>query len=191
MRRMCLKIFAMAALLAPVCGSPGWADEPDVYPFRRVSIGPKFNLFRPDSGGDWTGSAGAQIRIHMTPTWALEGAATYRRRRFAPSTRVDTYPGPAAGIAYLFPNPLHISPYILAGAGWYFTHVDAATGDSTTNRFGPHLGGGLQLFLNRKWSVDADYRHFWIEDIHTPGSVLNQDLHDDGHQVSAALNYHF
>lgn len=183
-----LPLVALAATLT----APADAQEsaPDTYPFRGISFGPRFSMMKPETGGsDWTGHGGAQLRFHLTPIWALEASGDYRRRRIG-GGRVDIYPVQASLLAYLFPNPFHISPYLLAGASWHFTHVDSPLGEATTNRFGGHAGGGLQVFLNRKWSLDGSYRHFWLEDI-AGGNVLNQSFDDDGHQITAALNYHF
>jgi hypothetical protein len=165
------------------------ADAPKIFPFRGISLGPRFSVFKPDDGDEWVGHGGLQLRIHMSKIFALEGSAEYRRRRLA-GGRVDIFPVQASLLAYLIPNPVRIVPFILGGGGWYFTHVDTPTADDTRSRFGAHAGGGLQLWLHRNWSVDASYRHFWLEDIEG-GSVLNQRFEDNGHQLTGALNFHF
>lgn len=44
--------------------------------------------------------------------------------------------------------------YILGGVGWYYTHVQGSNG--STNRYGPHAGAGLEVALDRHWSIDGD-----------------------------------
>ncbi len=181
----------------PLGGSAAYAqDYDDVYPHRGVSLGGRATWFQADTGqgtgDDWFG--GAQLRLHLSNIWALEGSADYRRRTFT-GTRADIYPVQASLLAYLTPGRHRISPFILAGAGWYFTHVEGPGGfDETDNRFGPHVGGGLQIFLNPKWSIDATYRHIWIGNIRSrnaSNTTANQDFDDAGHQVTAGLNFHF
>lgn len=185
---MRIPLATLSALLGlSACLVPAAAE--DVFPSRGFTLGPRFSAFQPDQGGNWTGFGGLQARLHFTPIWAIEGAADYRRR-LLPGGRVDVYPVQASLMAYLFPNPARVTPFVLAGGGWHFTHVDTPTGDTTSNRFGAHAGGGLQVFLGNKWSIDASYRHFWLEEI-GGGNLLNQSFADDGHHVTAALNFHF
>jgi opacity protein-like surface antigen len=164
-----------------------------------LEIGGRGMYFKPRGGPDsWSG--GAQVRFHMTENWAVEGSADYRRVTLdtpaagltpAGSARVDVYPVQASLIGYLFPRS-PITPFVLAGAGWYFTHASTPGGDRTDNRFGPHVGGGLQIFLGHHWSVDGTYRYVWIENFRSASTSLPENAYrDSGHMVTAALNYHF
>jgi opacity protein-like surface antigen len=191
-RRAWLVIWA-ALTLGAVAGA--WADE-DLYPGRGLSIGGRGAWYQTDTGSDGGASAhswygGAQARLHLTNIWALEGSVDYRQRSVA-GTRIDIFPVQASVLAYILPNTYHICPFLLAGAGWYFTHLKGpGTVSDTDNRFGPHVGAGLEFYLNHKWSVDATYRHIWLSTINEPSTTANQHLTDSGHQVTAGLNYHF
>lgn len=164
-----------------------------------VSLGGRGMYYKPRGGPDsWSG--GAQLRFHMTEYWAIEGSADFRRVTFdnpavgpipAGSSRVDVYPVQATLIGYLFPRS-PVTPFVLAGAGWYFTHAQTPLGNRTENRFGPHVGGGVEFFMSNHWSIDGTYRYVWIENFRSANTSLPENaFRDSGHMVTAALNYHF
>jgi opacity protein-like surface antigen len=101
------------------------------------------------------------------------------------------FPVQASLLLYLLPGQ-PVSPYILGGGGWYYTHVQGSSA-SPQNRFGPHAGAGLEVFLNSHWSVDGDYRYVWNEDVNSQNSAhpLGQNFSDSGFMITAALNYLF
>jgi len=157
-----------------------------------VSLGGRGAYFKPKAiDGEWGG--GAQIRFHVTPAFALEGSADVRQNRID-GTVVDLIPVQASLLAYLFPGK-PVSPYILGGAGWYYTHIKAGSpfNDRTDHRFGPHAGAGLQAWLNRHWSIDGSYRYVWLSAYRTQDAAhpLGRDINDSGYMITGALNYHF
>lgn len=129
-------------------------DDVDVGLF---SIGGRATYFDPKEGdGRWFG--GAQVRIHPIRFLAVEGSVDYRRNEFG-DTRVHSYP--VQGSLMIYPLGLkRIAPFILGGGGWYFTSVTGPGDfDDTQQRFGGHVGGGLQVFISQHFSADASYRH--------------------------------
>jgi hypothetical protein len=165
------------------------ADERDIdHGF--LSIGGRAMWFDPKDGeSSWSG--GAQVRLYLLRFFAIEGSADYRQNKFNGST-VHTYPVQVSGLLYLFPS-WRLTPFILGGAGWYYTTVDGPGGFSdTTNRFGVHAGGGLQYFISRHFSVDSTYRYIWLEDVASRNqSLTNKDYRDSGQMVTIGLNFHF
>lgn len=142
--------------------------------------------------GTWQG--GAQVRLKILPAMAIEGSADYRRSKFGNgTTTVHTFPVQASLLAYLTPQ-YRVSPFLLGGAGWYFTRVEGPGNfEETKNRFGTHAGGGLEFKLNEYLSVDASYRYIWVEDIRSRDqtNVLEKDYEDNAHMITAGLNFHF
>ncbi|GKS58022.1 hypothetical protein YTPLAS18_15490 [Nitrospira sp.] len=58
--------------------------------------------------------------------------------------------------------------------------------------FGLHVGGGLQLFLNRHVSIDGTYRYLWIEKAESKNvSLDDKKFNDSGHMFTAGVNFHF
>jgi opacity protein-like surface antigen len=193
-----MKKAVMLCVLLAAAAAPGTAqaatDEGVVVGSRSgVSFGGRAAYYKPKDAdsGEWAG--GAQLRFHFTPVFAIEGSADYRQQRFGGSV-VDIVPVQATLLAYLFPGKI-ISPYILGGGGWYYTHIQSGSvvGDRTEHRFGPHAGAGLQAWLNRHWSVDGSYRYIWLSSFRSQDAShpLGRDIDDSGYAITAALNYHF
>ena len=192
------RVFSTYARIVPVmvlatflCFSPqsasAWIfDEVDK---GFLSIGGHATYYDPlDAGDEWFG--GVHARVHLLPTLAIEGLVDYRDNDFG-NNDVVTIPVQASALFYLLPGK-RLSPFVLGGAGWYYTDVDGPTDDDTDHRFGLHAGGGVQLMLNERWSVDGTYRYVWVEKIEAQNaSFTNKDFDDDGHMVTIGINLHF
>ena len=190
-RTRVLWLSALASLALALPASAAWyRDDSDNVPPLGASIGGRamYSIPKNTDAHDGTWFGGAQLRFYLTHIWAIEGSADYRRIK-VPGGRIDDFPVQASLLAYLLPNS-PVTPFILAGAGWYFIHTDVPGTDHTTNSFGPHVGGGLQWFFQRHWSIDATYRYVWIE-TNRPDNPLDANFTDQGHMITAALNYHF
>lgn len=154
------------------------------------SIGGRATYVDPKDGdSNWFG--GGQLRIHPFHFLAIEGSVDYRKTDIN-STNVRTFPVQGSVLLYPF-GTKRLSPFILGGAGWYFTHVEGPGDfDKTQHRFGAHAGGGLQLFLTDYLSLDGTYRHIWLEKIESKdASLRDKQFRDNGHMVTFGLNLHF
>lgn len=154
------------------------------------SIGGRATYVDPKDGdANWFG--GGQLRIHPFHFLAIEGSVDYRKTDIN-STNVRTFPVQGSVLLYPF-GTKRLSPFILGGAGWYFTHVEGPGDfDKTQHRFGAHAGGGLQLFLTDYLSLDGTYRHIWLEKIESKdASLRDKQFRDNGHMVTFGLNLHF
>jgi opacity protein-like surface antigen len=158
-----------------------------------LSVGPRATYFVEKDNDFDNGKffGGAQLRLHFGQTFAIEGSVDYRRERFD-SSRADVYPVQVSALVYLI-RSFPISPYLLAGGGWYYTHVKGPGGfDDTQHRFGGHAGGGVELFLSHVWSIDAGYRYIWLETLDSRDqNFIDKKFDDRGHQLTGALNFHF
>lgn len=155
------------------------------------SIGPRFAVIDPkDDRSRQFG--GVQARLHLGRVFGIEASVDARRDRFEGSTKVWTVPVQVSALLYLIPDG-PISPFLLAGPGWYYTKVEGP-GDfnDTQQRFGLHAGGGLQWFLSRHVSIDGTYRYLWVEDVASKDAALRDKKFDDsGHMFTVGLNFHF
>lgn len=104
------------AVLAP---SPVSAQESQIA--EGVSLGGRAMYYRPNDADGGTLSGGAQLRIHLSSMLALEGSIDYRQSKFG-ETVIDVYPVQASLLIYLLPRS-RLTPFILGGGGWYYTHV--------------------------------------------------------------------
>ena len=178
-----------AVALAPRAASADGADNDDMNASREgVTLGGRAAYYRPKDANEGTLYGGAQLRLHFTPMIAVEGSADYRQNKFG-GTTVDVFPVQASLMLYLTPSWV-ISPYILGGVGWYYTHVH---GSDTTNRYGPHAGAGLEVALDQHWSIDGSARYLWTQSLTAPTttSPAGKNFSDNGFMLTAALNYRF
>jgi opacity protein-like surface antigen len=186
-RRLITGLVLAASVLTPTLAFPAEAASEIA---EGVSLGGRAMYFRPKDASEGTMSGGAQLRMHLSHMLALEGSIDYRRETFG-STVVDVYPVQASLLVYLMPSS-RLTPFILGGGGWYYTHVRAPH-ESTQYRFGPHAGAGLKLSLSKFWSVDGSYRYLWTRDINSEDLAHPAGRHfsDNGYMLTASLNHHF
>jgi opacity protein-like surface antigen len=156
------------------------------------SIGPRATYFKPKDAtkGSWYG--GAQARLHFTPALAAEGSIDYRKNDYPGDATIKAYPVQATLLAYIFPHSC-VSPFLLGGAGWYFTRVQGpGLATKTDNRFGPHAGAGLEVALSRSLSLDGSYRYIWLSDVKSNNkNAITQTYRDSGSMVTMALDFRF
>ena len=190
------KSFTFFILLAAglVAALPAFArSEPEESrgPRPGLSIGGRAAYYRPKDADHGDFAEGVQVRYHLTRRWALEGSADLRQENFG-GTKMDVVPLQFSAMIYLMPHGYRFAPYILAGGGWYYTHVYTPV-DSSSFRFGPHAGGGVEYFFNTAWSAGGSYRYLWTEDIHSQDVAhpLGRNLKDKGFMLTAAVNYSF
>lgn len=180
-------VFAGVALaLAQTAGAEGG----DLQAARTgVSLGGRAAYYRPKDADGGTLNGGAQLRVHLTSVVAVEGSADYRQNKYG-GTTVETVPVQASLLLYLTPT-LPVSPYLLGGVGWYYTHVQGA--HTSTNRYGPHAGAGAEVALARDWTIDGSFRYLWAQSLTAPttSSPAGKNFSDSGFMLTAALNYRF
>lgn len=186
-------MMVLVVLPGTACPPPAWAET---WLFNNVdkgvfSIGGRATYLDPTGGnGNWFG--GTQVRWYALRFFAVEGSADYRTTDFASSNRTDYYPVQVSGLFYLLPGK-RLSPFLLGGVGWYYSHVarDGAP-DSTKTRFGPHVGGGLQLMLTENFSIDGSYRYIWLNNQSASDNrIFGPQFGNDNHMVTIGLNIHF
>jgi opacity protein-like surface antigen len=182
----------LAACLIPAAAAFAQFDNEESHgPRPGLSVGARAAYYRPKGADRGDFAEGAQARYHLTRRWALEGSADLRQDVFG-GTKVDVVPLQLSVLVYLMPHNYRIAPYLLAGGGWYYTHIYAPTGSSEF-RFGPHVGGGIEFYKDSAWSFDGSYRYLWNEDIHSQDAQhpLGRNFSDKGFMLTAAVNYSF
>lgn len=180
-------VLLIAAALAPrgafADGDSLQASQPG------VTFGGRAAYYRPKDADHGTLNGGAQLRLHFTSVLAVEGSVDYRQNSFA-STTVDEVPVQLSAMLYLMPSAI-FSPYILGGVGWYYTHIQGF--NTSTNRFGPHAGAGVEVALAPHWTVDGSFRYLWTQSLTAPttASPAGKNFSDNGFMLTTALNYRF
>ena len=184
-----IKVFALlaAAALAPRAASADGDNPQASQP--GVTLGGRAAYFKAKGANDGALYGGAQLRLHFTSVLAVEGSVDERQDKFG-GTTVDETPVQASLMLYLAPSSV-ISPYILGGVGYYYTHVQGVSG--STNRYGPHAGAGLEAALSQHWTIDGSFRYLWTQSLTAPTTAYpaGHNFSDNGFMVTAALNYRF
>jgi len=122
------------------------------------SLGPRVIYSTPKDADSGQWSAGVQARIHMSLGLALEASMDSRSNNFNNSTTIKTWPFQVSLLGYLFPGAV-LSPYLLGGAGWYYTQVDGPFSfNHTDSRFGMHAGVGIEFMINETIFREYDIR---------------------------------
>lgn len=53
-----------------------------------------------------------------------------------------------------------LRPYVIGGAGWLRSHLDASNGDASVNQIGVTGGAGMLIFFNDHLGIRGDLRYF-------------------------------
>ncbi len=132
-----------------------------------VGLGPRFSFVRADIHADHaTRVSGGLLRLRTSPKTALEVSFDYRSRLNENLTeRIKDYP--IQGSLLLYAGRTVLSPYLVAGVGWYSQKVDALQDDqviasTTTRKTGYHAGLGTDLSIGRHATIHVDYRYTFI-----------------------------
>jgi len=96
--------------------------------------------------------------LHLGAATALEGSLDLTRHD-ASGTAVREIPFQVTLLGYFKPDE-EISPFLLAGMGWYFRRLGGPGAHSET-RCGPHVGAGVQWLIGKHLSMEASYRFLW------------------------------
>jgi len=184
-------LLILIAALWPACRAFAQSDSDKLGPRAGFSLGGRAAYFRPKGADSGDMAGGVQARIHLSSTWAVEGSVDVRRDKFG-GTPVDVVPVQLSLMAYVLPADFRLAPFVLAGGGWYYTHVGSQFNHSSS-RFGPHAGAGAEFFITKSWTVDGSYRYLWTEDIHSQDAAhpLGRNFSDQGYMLTGALNYWF
>ena len=162
MRSMSRAIPALAAALMLISVGPAVAQDGG------FGIGGHLSMIRGDAHADAAAErfTGGQIRAHLSKRAAIELSLDLKTVNSTDLTE-RTRDFPIQGSLLLYPVRAAISPYVLAGVGWYTHRVEQLAdkqviSSETTRKFGSHAGFGGQLRLGNHAAIHADYRYTFL-----------------------------
>jgi opacity protein-like surface antigen len=107
---------------------------------------------------------GGQLRM-LSQRWGLEVSLDRHTESFdLLNQKVTETPIQASLLLRLGSGSL--SPFLLAGPGWYRRSVSPIDGDGAsidTSEFGWHAGGGLEVRAGRHFGIHGDYRYTFLD----------------------------
>jgi len=158
-----------------------------------LGIGGRAGWLRSDDADDTNLHGGAHLRLRLLPILGLEGSIDYRKEEFD-NGRIEVKSYPVLVSALLYPIPAApIQPYLIGGVGWYFNRIEIAGGRSDeTQRFGVHIGPGLDIPLTPQVVLNGDIRWFFLDvDSKEVREARRRDLDTDGWIATVGVTFYF
>ena len=132
-----------------------------------LGVGPRFSFVRGDLKADSSSRySGGVLQLRTSPKTAIELSIDYRNHINESLTeRIKDYPIQASVL--LYPVRANLSPYLVAGIGWYSQRVEELQDNNVltstkTRKTGYHAGLGGEMRLGRRAALHADYRYTFI-----------------------------
>ncbi len=104
---------------------------------------------------------GGALRLKLTNSLTVEGSIDYRQEKYNATQTVRSWPVMVTGM-------LHVLPIVYGsvGAGWYNTTLDVdipGVENETTQEFGWHFGGGLEIPIGAGKKLTGDVRYVFLD----------------------------
>lgn len=171
-------VLAVAVLVAGQAGA------------QSIKLGPQVGYQEAKDADSGKLMAGAALRLKLSSMLGIEGAINYRGEKYS-NGALTVRSWPVLASALLYPLPL---VHGTIGAGWYNTTLDydqskagyANLDDETTQKFGWHFGGGIDLPVGKSTTLTADIRYVFLDYNFgaLPGSA---NLDSDFYMINAGL----
>lgn len=164
-------------------------------------IGIHGNYFSTSDADDGSIRGGLQIRLRVTQTISIEGAADYREEEFDDGhVSVEGYPFQVSGLWYLFGRG-GVNPHLIFGGSWYNSDITVKgpfelSHKYSSNDFGYHGGFGLDLHLTERSFFHVDVRYMFLDVEYDASDILGSDygvqsVDHDGYVIQAGLTFYF
>jgi outer membrane autotransporter protein len=143
----------------------------------------------------------------------LEGELSYRNAQLDKITNSNNFrfrsvDGDLGAFASMFNvffdlhNPSNVTPYLGGGIGFTTLHLSETTGfdsagklilydDSSDTVFASQVGAGVDIALNRNFSLDVGYRYFITEKANLEGDFISSNLRFESHNAMVGFKFKF
>ena len=158
----------------------------------RVLFGPIIGISKsPDVDANLIG--GAALRLKLLPFLGLEGAIAYHQEQFGDDDALTVKSWPVQVTGMLYPTSWL---YGAMGAGWYMTTLDydpdvQFLDDDTSNEFGWHFGGGVEVPLGERVRLSGDLRYVFIDYNFEGVPGVDEDIDSNFYMATAGLLFGF
>lgn len=163
-KRKIVSLLDRSILAALVIAAAALGAALTVRPARSAEIVPSIGMTRSVNGSDQTKTSyGLALRQNIAPMLTAEIGGSYRKEDlYNGTTRETQWPVTAS----LWLRPVS-ALYAGGGVGWYHTTLSypqaPALAGSTTEKFGVHLGGGIELpLVPAVASLDLNGRYIYL-----------------------------
>ena len=129
-----------------------------------ISVGPQVGYYKAQDADEGNFMGGIAWRMKLMPSFGVEASINYRQEKYVDDAlTVRSWPIMVTGLIY----PVSAA-YGAIGAGWYNTTFDynqdkvASLKDETTQEFGWHFGGGVELPVGSNFKLTGDIRYVFL-----------------------------
>ena len=172
-----------------VLAAPAFAQQQNVS-HAAATAGPRAVFYTPSDAdhGEW--GQGLQVKLPAGPDYAMQ-VSVDRSKHSAGGANYKDLPVQVSLLGYFMPE----SPgsfYLLVGMGYYRVTVDGP-GAHTESSTRPHVGAGLEVLGDGRFSLDASYRFIWSEVIRMNdyGHPWGSGFHARGSMLTLSVGYRF
>jgi opacity protein-like surface antigen len=131
---------------------------------QEMSFGPQLGYYKAQDADEGSFMGGVAWRFKLMPALGIEASINYRQEKYADGAlTVKSWPIMVTGLIYPLPFV-----YGAVGAGWYSVTLDYNRNklplfrDKTTEKFGWHFGGGVELPVAEQFNLTADVRYVFL-----------------------------
>ena len=143
-----------------------------------IGLGPQLGFQKAKDADEGKLMGGLAMRLKLSHSLGIEASVNYRQEKFEDENlTVRTWPVMVTGMFY----PLPVA-YGVIGAGWYNTKSEyqpaGADGFTETSQdFGWHFGGGVELPLGSSTKLTGDVRYVFLNYNfdQVPGAQVDRD----------------
>ena len=130
-----------------------------------INLGPQLGFYKARDADNGSFIGGVTCRLKFAPVLGAEASINYRQETYGnDAVTVRSWPVMLTGLIY----PLPVV-YGAIGAGWYNTTFDynqekvPLLTDETTQKFGWHFGGGVELPAGSSIKLIGDIRYVFLD----------------------------
>jgi len=130
-----------------------------------ILLGPQAGFYKASDADNWSMMGGLACRVKLTPVLGAEASVNYRQETYAnDALTVKSWPVMVTGLIYPIPFA-----YGAIGGGWYNVTYDfnqnklPSFTDESTQRFGWHFGGGVELPVGTSMKLIGDIRYVFLD----------------------------
>ncbi len=128
---------------------------------------------------------GAFFRTAWKEIIFLEGAAYYHTEEVSETADLETIPLQLSAMVFLMRRSGKACPFILGGAGAYWTRATEAGQEAQSELdIGWHAGGGLDFTLVENVFLELDYRYIWL-DVDVGGRTFADALSESNRWIAS------
>jgi hypothetical protein len=169
--------------------SPAFAQQRSVS-HSAGAVGPRAVFYAPSDADHGQWGQGVQLKLPAGPDYAMQ-ISVDRSKHSAAGANYKDLPIQVSLLGYFMPE----SPgsfYLLLGMGHYRVTVDGP-GAHTENSTRPHIGAGLEVLGDSRFSLDASYRFIWsgVWRLNDYAHPWGSGFHKRGTMYTLSIAYRF